>query len=377
LVSGKKITKKILIIIIIGLFLTTTASGLQQSKNEKENTYQSIQPSRFEATGFFYVTEDNGIWWFIDPNGEKFYSLGMSFISVDDYYYGNIPDWVNLTQERMDTWGFNTLNGGDTHLFPTMPYIYKFKFKHLSLDDEWPHQRHPDVFDPEWQNIVKDTINAVAPTLKNDSRLIGYQTDNEMKWGPDYLDDDTLLELYINSNSTTPGKQRAIEFLQTQYENDTTEFNRAWNMNIHSFEDLNDHRELGKAGWIQRFGQAKQDIPYVDTARDGVFIHITESYNDPHRVLMPLKMAVLMANGKDVIVYMDIHAVELLVKGAKDLNFSDFESFQTCIKQLLDNKVGIYACPTCLKIAGFKPEDLLMVFKLPKRTGFLTLQKGG
>jgi parallel beta-helix repeat protein len=184
----------------------------------------------------------------------------MAFVQVDDYYYGNISDWVTMTQERLDTWGFNTLNGGDTHLFPTMPYIYKFKFKHLSLDDEWPHQRHPDVFDPEWQNLVHDTITPVATALRNDSQLIGYQTDNEMKWGPDYLDDDTLLELYINSNSTTPGKQRAIEFLQTQYENDTTEFNRAWNMNIHSFEDLNDHRELGKAGWIQRFGQAKQDI---------------------------------------------------------------------------------------------------------------------
>ena len=49
-----------------------------------------------------------------------------------------------------------------------------------------------------------------------------------------------------------------------------------------------------------------------DSARDGIFIHITESYNDPHRVLMPLKMANMMAEDKDVIVYMDIHAVELV-----------------------------------------------------------------
>ena len=37
---------------------------------------------------------------------------------------------------------------------------------------------------------------------------------------------------------------------------------------------------------------------------------------------------------------MDIHAVELLVKGAKDMTYSDFDSFQTYIKQLLDKKVG-------------------------------------
>ena len=52
---------------------------------------------------------------------------------------------------------------------------------------------------------------------------------------------------------------------------------------------------------------------HSDSIRDGVFIHISESYNDPHRVLMPLKMAVMMSKDKDVIVYMDIHAVELLV----------------------------------------------------------------
>lgn len=110
--------------------------------------------------------------------------------------------------------------------------------------------------------------------------------------------------------------------------------------------------------------------------RDGVFIHITESYNDPHRVLMPLKMATIVASDKDVIVYMDIHAVELLVKGAKDMTYSDFDSFQTYIKQLLDKKVGIYACPTCLKIAGFKPEDLMEGVQIAMKDKFFNFTKG-
>ena len=113
-----------------------------------------------------------------------------------------------------------------------------------------------------------------------------------------------------------------------------------------------------------------------DTVRDGVFIHITESYNDPHRVLMPLKMAVMMSNDKDVLVYMDIHAVELLVKGAEDLNFADFESAQTYIKQLADKKVGVYACPTCLKIAGFKPEDLMDGVQVAQKDKFFNFTSG-
>ena len=119
-----------------------------------------------------------------------------------------------------------------------------------------------------------------------------------------------------------------------------------------------------------------KDACCQDTIRDGVFIHITESYNDPHRVLMPLKMAAMMAMDKDVLVYMDIHAVELAVKGAKDLNYADFESFQTYIKKLAEMKVGVYACPTCLKIAGFTPEDLMEGVQVAQKDKFFNFTKG-
>ncbi|RPH27279.1 MAG: peroxiredoxin [Bacteroidales bacterium] len=120
----------------------------------------------------------------------------------------------------------------------------------------------------------------------------------------------------------------------------------------------------------------EQTAFFTESTRDGLFIHITESYNDPHRVLMPLKMANMMATDKDVIVYLDIHAVELLVKGAKDLTFADFDSFQTYIKQLVEKKVGVYACPTCLKIAGFKPEDLMDGVQVAQKDKFFNFTKG-
>jgi predicted peroxiredoxin len=110
--------------------------------------------------------------------------------------------------------------------------------------------------------------------------------------------------------------------------------------------------------------------------RDGVFIHITECYGDPHRALMPLKMAVMMSDDKDVLVYMDIHAVHLLVKGAEDLKFADFESAHTYIKKLIDKGVGVYACPTCLKIAGYKPEDLMEGVQVAQKDKFFNFTKG-
>lgn len=120
----------------------------------------------------------------------------------------------------------------------------------------------------------------------------------------------------------------------------------------------------------------KSSVIDTNSVKDGLFIHITESYNDPHRVLMPLKMATMMATDKDVMVYMDIHAVELVVKGAKDLNFNGFESARTYIEQLVDKNVGVYACPTCLKIAGFKQEDLLEGVQLAQKDKFFNFTEG-
>ncbi len=113
-----------------------------------------------------------------------------------------------------------------------------------------------------------------------------------------------------------------------------------------------------------------------DGVRDGVFIHITESYNDPHKVLMPLKMAVMMANDKDVLIYNDIKSVELYVKGAKDLTYKDYESLQTYVKQLAEKNVGVYVCPTCLKLAGFKEEDLMEGVKIAQKDKFFNFTKG-
>ncbi|GET22254.1 DsrE family protein [Prolixibacter denitrificans] len=114
----------------------------------------------------------------------------------------------------------------------------------------------------------------------------------------------------------------------------------------------------------------------TEAPRDGVFIHITQGYDDPHRVLMPLKMAAMMAMDKDVVVYMDIHAVELLVKDAKDLTYADFESFQTYVKQLVEKGVPVMACPTCLKIAGYTPDDLMEGVQVAQKDKFFNFTEG-
>lgn len=114
----------------------------------------------------------------------------------------------------------------------------------------------------------------------------------------------------------------------------------------------------------------------AEPASDGVFIHISEGYENPHRVLMPLKMAAMMSEDKDVLVYMDIDAVNLLVKGSEDLSMEGFDSFQTYLEKLLQNDVGIYACPTCLEVAGFAPSDLQEGVQVAQKDKFFNFTEG-
>ena len=109
---------------------------------------------------------------------------------------------------------------------------------------------------------------------------------------------------------------------------------------------------------------------------DGVFIHISEGYEDTHRALMPLKMATIMADDKDVLIYIDIDAVHLLKKGTEDITHEGFESAHTYINQLLAMEVGIYACPACMAVAGMDGDDLMEGIQTAQKEKFFNFTEG-
>jgi predicted peroxiredoxin len=126
----------------------------------------------------------------------------------------------------------------------------------------------------------------------------------------------------------------------------------------------------------QTLENGEQETVLTEDLKDGVFIHISEGYNDPHRVLMPLKMAVMMAEDKDVLVYMDIKAVELCVAEAEDLSYESFESFSFYVDELKKAGVGIYACPSCLEVAGLKDKELKSGIEIAAKNKFFNFTKG-
>lgn len=114
----------------------------------------------------------------------------------------------------------------------------------------------------------------------------------------------------------------------------------------------------------------------VEGARDGVFIHLSHGPEDPHRVLMALRMAELMAPDHDVLVYFDITGVEVAVADAPDLELAPFPSSRTQLSALLDLGVSLYACPGCLEAAGRTPEDLLPGVNVAHKEAFFDFTDG-
>jgi predicted peroxiredoxin len=116
---------------------------------------------------------------------------------------------------------------------------------------------------------------------------------------------------------------------------------------------------------------AEQESP-----RDGVFVHISHGVDDPHRVLMALNMAAIMASSRDVLVYFDIEGIEVVLESAPDLTYSHFPASKAQLAKLIESGVGVYACPGCLKAAGKTPEDLMPGVKVADKDAFFAFTKG-
>lgn len=114
----------------------------------------------------------------------------------------------------------------------------------------------------------------------------------------------------------------------------------------------------------------------MEKPRDGVFIHITHDHSNPHRVLMPLSMAAMTANDKDVLIYLDIDAPKLVTRDAEDIEYAHFTPLKSSLQKLIEMNVGIYACPGCMKALGIDPEDLIEGVDVAEKQKFFSFTEG-
>jgi intracellular sulfur oxidation DsrE/DsrF family protein len=123
-------------------------------------------------------------------------------------------------------------------------------------------------------------------------------------------------------------------------------------------------------------GQDSDNLKAEESSKDGIFIHISHGSENPHRVLMALNMAVMMAESRDVLVYLDIKGIEVVLKDAPDIEYSHFPTSHLQLEKLIQQKVTVMACPGCLKAAGKTPDDLMAGIQVANKDQFFNFTSG-
>jgi agarase len=207
-----------------------------------------------DATGFFHTQEINGVHWLIDPDGYAFISKGVNHVSytadnapslgyspygkVAAEKYGSADAYAKASVERLKNWGFNTIGAWSGH------ETFKQKIPYTLIIDlggsaggNWQSGSFPDVFSDEFRQSVFRVAKEQCTPFRDDRFLIGYFTDNELRWGPDWRSTQGLFADFWEMPADTAGKKSAVSFLEKYYET-IEKFNATYGTRFISFDEV-------------------------------------------------------------------------------------------------------------------------------------------
>ena len=254
------------------------------------------------ATGRFRTQQYQGRWWLVDPDGHPFFSQGInnvSFAGTPDRNgatpyedgvrakYGTPQAWADEQLRRMQAWGYNTIGAwSDTDLFASRaPYTVLLDM----TSQDFATGVMEDLWSPGWAAGVADAVAAQVPARAADPYLLGYWTDNELHWGPDWRPVH-LFDEYLDRPAAAPGKQVLLTFLEQRYPSFSA-FTADFTTSAASWADL-----AGPATATARpatGGQATRDA-WVGVVAERYFSYTTAAIKaaDPtHLVLGPRMIA--------------------------------------------------------------------------------------
>lgn len=229
--------------------------------------YGGYKQKQVKATGFFRTEKIDGRWWFVDPDGYLFLSVGVDCVSpgrsgnakeIDkrrnmykvlppeefassgrrqrnvsdqqeqptDYHFGQ---W-NLFRRygegykekanqsiinRMDKWGVNTIgNWSSGEIMAMNKKAYMLSMRTAGM--ERGLMGLADVYAPDFRTRMEESLSASVSISKNNPWLIGYFVGNEPAW----LDQEARLCDIILKGDDRPIKTELKNFLE---EGDTPE----------------------------------------------------------------------------------------------------------------------------------------------------------
>lgn len=235
-----------LVIFAIAMFIT---SGFCKAR---ENHNQEILSAKTVAKQFRVERDDKGKFWFVDPQGKHFLSIGINNVvpsswnpragtqyydAVNTIFGGDFKRWKSAVIKLLSENGFNTLASWsdgrleDNRLYGTVCLYVAGYAQDRCLEGLRPG------FEKRVRENALDRLKA-HPNLDN---IIGFYLDNEMPWfgktGWDDIPSYTLLEVAIGLPAEDVAHQAAKRFLIDRYKT-VQAFSQSWGQPLKSWDDV-------------------------------------------------------------------------------------------------------------------------------------------
>jgi hypothetical protein len=266
-----------------------------------------------EATGHFRTEKRDGKWWFVDPAGKLFWSLGSTGVGLvpmkvdltgkahfyewlpdrhdpvfGDYYTTTAPgspngdyydsmfivlykkhgvDFANTYTDwalrRIRSWSLNTL-GAWSPAADNQPQALKTPYTRIIWTPGKPISQIgglDDPFDPGFSAAVATAIGWIAHTV-NDPYCIGYFDNNEIQWGRDPVQ--VVRDIIAKNGQNVAARVELVDFLKAEY-GTISAANAAWGSSFSSWDAL-----LPAIGSFNYSG--------ADEVLQGFYEHLTDTY---------------------------------------------------------------------------------------------------
>jgi hypothetical protein len=186
------------------------------------DTYGGWTRLHGKKTGFFHAEQIEGRWWLVTPEGNVFFSKGVDHVNYAPEADSSPPApsdlaaWAKMAAGQLHRWNFNTAGAWSAaEMYNTgLAYTPIVNIAAAVARDVWLKGLVVDYFSPRFRSAADRAAKAVCAPHSRDPRLLGYFTDNELRWGSDWRGKESLLEAYLKMPAASPGHARAAAFLR-------------------------------------------------------------------------------------------------------------------------------------------------------------------
>ncbi|HEV8293216.1 MAG TPA: hypothetical protein VGP94_14875, partial [Tepidisphaeraceae bacterium] len=202
---------------------------VSQSAGVSERVTRSTNPA-----AAFTVKKEQENWWLVSPSGQKFFSMGVCVVSRGSSKEGFDPEnpsyaafqhyespgkWAEATSARLREWEFTTVGGWSDYaeLLKVRPEkgqegLWITPVLHMGSTSGMPWW---DMWDEKNIARAQEVARKVILAVRDEPRLLGYYSDNELGWWNAQLWKSTL-----EQPASSGQRKRLMALLREEYGGD-------------------------------------------------------------------------------------------------------------------------------------------------------------